>query len=273
MMLRFGTVSLTAFLLLSAALPAQAQMATERIIQSRIDNLERQIGDLQRDGGGSSSDSMPVSGGSTAALGNRIAGLEEQIRMLQGKVEESTYRSQQLEQQMKQQQQDVDMRLRDLEQKGPNVTPAPAAAAAPAPSSSPAANDVGEAANPNDQYNQAFRLLNQSKYDEAYTAFKQFVTQHPKDALVGNAYYWMGETFYVRRDYVKSADQFRQGFEAAPKGPKAGDNLLKLAMSLSALNRNSEACVVLRQVAKEYATKSGAVVGKANNEMARIGCK
>ena len=76
--------------------------------------------------------------------------------------------------------------------------------------------------------------------------------KHPKDPLVGNAYYWQGETYYIRRDYVNAADSFRQGFEALPTGPKAPDNLLKLAMSLNALNRDKEACVVLGQVISKY---------------------
>ncbi len=261
-------------LLVSVSLPASAQMATDRLTMSRIDRLEQKLGEMERDGGAAyDPGNAPASGTGSAVLGNRIAGLEEQMRMLQGKIEEANYKNLQLEQQLKTQQQDMDFRLRELEQK---ATPAAAPAAQPAAAAAneaPAAAPAASAANPNDQYNQAFRLLNQSKYDESYAAFKQFVTQHPKDPLVGNAFYWMGETFYVRRDYVQAADHFRQGFENGPKGPKAGDNLLKLAMSLSALNRNSEACTVLRQVAKEYAAKSAAVVGKANNEMARIGCK
>jgi tol-pal system protein YbgF len=233
--------------------------------------------------------------GNAAQMGVRISSLEEQLRQLQGQVEQAGHQARQAQQQMQQMQKDTDFRLQELEQRmfalgqqapAAATAPAPAAAAAapaalpapteaaaePAPAAAPAAAAASNLG-PNEQYNQAFRLLNQSKYDEAYTGFKQFADRYPNDPLVGNAYYWMGETFYVRRNYTQAADHFRQGFEAMPKGPKSGDNLLKLAMSLTALNRNSEACIVLRQVVKDYTGKSSAVVSKANNEMSRVGCK
>ena len=124
-----------------------------------------------------------------------------------------------------------------------------------------------------EQYNYAFKLLNQSKYEEAGRSFEKFVAKYPKDPLVGNAYYWLGESHYVQRDYIKSANNFRQGFEASPKGPKAADNLLKLSMSLSAINRSKEACVVLNQLVLKFGKTSTSVKQKAEQEINRIGCK
>lgn len=124
-----------------------------------------------------------------------------------------------------------------------------------------------------DHYNYAFRLLNQTQYDKAADAFASFIKKYPKDPLIGNAYYWQGETFYIRRDYVKAADSFRQGFEELPNGPKAPDNLLKLAMTLDALKRDKEACVVLGQVVAKFKNSSAAVAQKAEQEQKRIDCK
>ncbi len=138
-----------------------------------------------------------------------------------------------------------------------------------------AATDTGAEENfatPRDHYNYGFRLLNQTKYEEAARAFDSFTKKYPKDPLVGNAYYWQGETYYIRRDYVNAADSFRQGFEAMPTGPKAPDNLLKLAMSLDALDRDKEACVVLGQVTTKYKKSSASVAEKAEAEQKRIGC-
>ena len=281
--LRF-TSALAVLSSLAIAAPAHAQEATQRMLMNRIDHLEQQINNMQR--GGDNDDDTPVTvsaGGGTAQLGVRLSSLEEQMRQLQGQVEQSNYQSRQAQEQITKMQQDVDFRFRDLEQRAQapvatapapvNQAIAPNPAGEPLPAPTAATEPVKAASGPNDQYNQAFRLLNQSKYEESYASFKKFVTDYPKDPLVGNAYYWMGESFYVRRDYTNAADHFRQGFEAMPKGPKAGDNLLKLAMSLSAMNKNSEACIVLRQVVKDYTGKSSAVVSKANNEMSRIGCR
>lgn len=170
----------------------------------------------------------------------------------------------------------------------PTTTPAPAPAAAPeasvkssskmevsvkdAPTEQPAPAANGSFATPRDHYNYAFRLLNQNQHDEAAKSFTDFIAKNPKDPLVGNAYYWLGETYYIRGDYAKATDQFRQGFETMPKGPKAADNLLKLAMSLGRENKNKEACVVLTQVIDRYKTASPNTAAKATSEHKRLSC-
>ncbi|NCY25355.1 MAG: tol-pal system protein YbgF [Alphaproteobacteria bacterium] len=126
---------------------------------------------------------------------------------------------------------------------------------------------------PRDHYNYAFRLLNQTQYEQSAEAFRTFTEQYPKDPLVGNAYYWEGETFYIRRDYVAAADLFRQGFEVMPEGPKAADNLYKLALSLNALDRKPEACVVLQQVISRFKKSATNVVAKAEQELKKGNCK
>lgn len=123
-----------------------------------------------------------------------------------------------------------------------------------------------------EHYNYAFRLLNQTEYDKSFSAFTDFIKKYPKNPLIGNAYYWQGEILYIKRNYVKAADNFRQGFEYAPTGSKAPDNLLKLAMSLNALKRDKEACVVLKQVVSKFKSGAAAVSQKADQEQKRIGC-
>lgn len=125
---------------------------------------------------------------------------------------------------------------------------------------------------PRDLYDQGFRLLNQTDYSGAEEAFKAFTEQFPSDPLIGNAWYWLGETYYVRRNYVQAADSFRRGYEVLEEGPKAGDNLLKLAMSLAAMQKDQEACVVLKQVDKNYGENSKTLRNKARQELNRLGC-
>jgi tol-pal system protein YbgF len=124
-----------------------------------------------------------------------------------------------------------------------------------------------------DLYNQGFKQLNQTDYKGAEASFLQFTKTYSGDPLVGNAWYWLGEAYYVQRDYVKSANSFRQGYTKLPDGPKAGDNLLKLAMSLSALQKTPEACVVLKQVDKKFSANSEALKNKAREELSRLSCK
>ncbi len=124
---------------------------------------------------------------------------------------------------------------------------------------------------PHEHYNYAVSLIKNKQYPEARASFQEFVTKYKDDKLAGNAYYWLGETYYVSSDFVTAADNFRQGFEVSPNGVKAPDNLYKLAKSLLRLEKKQEACVVLSQIQKRYKTRNPEVVGlafetqKANN--------
>jgi len=125
---------------------------------------------------------------------------------------------------------------------------------------------------PRSDYNEAFRLLNQNRYEEAAGAFEQFTQQYPNDPLIGNAYYWLGETHYIRKDYVNAADDFRQGYQKLPEGPKAPDNLLKLAISLKAQERNQDACVILEQINKKFQNASTNLLQRAKAEKKLLAC-
>lgn len=288
-----------------APLPSMAQLSNDQAMQ-RIDRMEHDLMLLQRqvargDAGvitGSSINADPSSPpANPAQLEVRLSGIENQIRELRGKVEENEFQNRKLTESLDKLQRDVDFRFNELNNKPP-VNDAPATDAPAAKNDAadkgdqlgkPEATTAGDGtlkvpepesdtppktfATPREHYNYAFKLLNQTQYDQAAATFDSFTKKYPKDPLVGNAYYWGGETYYIRKDYVNAADRFRQGFEALPTGPKAADNLLKLAMSLNALKRDKEACIVLDQLTAKFKKSSTSVIEKAQQERKRIGCK
>lgn len=246
----------------------------------------------------------------SAKMDVRFAEFEERLRKLQGRIEEVNHENDKLKQELKKLSEDHDYRLTQLEQR-PVAAPAPApvvddvqkedapTAEEPADtkkdekkSAEKSADESkvekkdekkaeekkaedkpkAEFASAREHYNHAFKLLNDAKYDDANKSFTSFLKTYPDDALTGNVYYWLGETAYVKGKHEKAVDYFRQGFESKPEGPKAGDNLLKMAMSLSALKRTDEACVVLQQIRKKYGD-TASMKDKAAKEQSRIGCK
>lgn len=296
-----------------------------RTLGGRLEKMERDLQLLQRQvargEAPAGSDAVADPSISPAQFEVRINQLEEEIRKLNGKIEETGFRSRQLSERLDKIQSDNDFRFSQIEKQlstaphpdeaapeknsGADDKNTPADKADKKAKKSDTAQDHAEQVsseadadaapqepaktkkdkteepvagaasafdNPKDHYNHAFRLLRQSKHAEAGKEFSSFIAQYPKDPLAGNAYYWLGETYYVQRDFVKAADSFRQGFEAVPKGPKAADNLLKLSMSLSALKQNDKACVVLQQVLKKFGTSAN-IKQKAEQEIQRIDCK
>ncbi len=156
----------------------------------------------------------------------------------------------------------------------PAQKPAPAkpAPAKPAPV---AANvpSVLPQGTPKEQYNFAFGLLRQANYEKAERALQEFVKLHPKGKLVGNARYWLGETFYVRAAYVQAAEVFLEGYQADPKGPKAPDSLLKLGMSLAGLDKKREACAAFDKLTKDFPKVSAGISNTVKRERQKNSCK
>ena len=291
--------------------PVFAQAVDNTQTNDRISHLEHDLMLLQRqvskDGSPPPSSTTPsgnatdsdVPAGGSAQLEVRLSAIEDQLRELRGKVEETDNRSRKLSDSFDKLQKDVDFRFNEMPQAGAPKPLAATNAATAVPSLGTATgngavkpllldngvpptplaktqdtgkDDTSSFSSPRELYNYAFRLLNQTQYEEAATAFDSFTKKYPKDPLVGNAFYWEGETYYIRRDYVNSADFFRQGFEAMPEGPKAADNLLKLAMSLDALSRDKEACLVLQQIISKYKKTASSAADKAEAEEKRIAC-
>ena len=79
-------------------------------------------------------------------------------------------------------------------------------------------------------YQAAFDLLKESKYPEAISGFKQFLTTFPDSALADNAQYWLGEAHYVTKQYPDALRDFRTVLEKYPDSRKTPDALLKIGL-------------------------------------------
>lgn len=163
----------------------------------------------------------------------------------------------------------VNGKLGNLYMSGNRVTGADQMAVKP-PLPKPPADAVLDAQG---QYDQAFALLRGADYDGAETAFKSFISKNPKNKLVDNAKYWLGETYYARNQFDAAAVAFADAYQSAPKGSKAPDSLLKLGLSLSGLKKTDDACTTLGEVTKRYPTASTSVKNRSEQEMKKLRCK
>lgn len=125
---------------------------------------------------------------------------------------------------------------------------------------------------PEEQYNFARLLLVQHDFAGAERALRAFVAAHPDHRLTGNAQYWLGETFYVRKDFTEAAKAFAEGYRRFPESKKGPDNLLKLGLSLASLGRKEDACATFARLEKEFPKAPANVRGRADAEQKRNGC-
>lgn len=133
-------------------------------------------------------------------------------------------------------------------------------------------NVVGSPQSPTEAYEAAYTMLQNQNYDGAQVAFDRFIKQNPGNALIPNAMYWLGETYYVRGKFPEATRTFAEAYQKYPKGAKAPDNLLKLAMSLNGQGKAKDACVALAQLKKEYPAGAAPVLTRADQEIERLKC-
>jgi tol-pal system protein YbgF len=190
---------------------------------------------------------------------DRLNQLQQAISLLTGQLEQLQYRNQQLQQQLEKMQADYEFRLEQMEKGGGGARPGGAPAARPAPPSTaaapppPAGGAAGAAAGAADQvYNDAFKKLQEGDYANAEKGFKSFVQRYPQHALAGNAQYWLGESYYARRDYQNAMTAFAEGYKVYKASPKGPDNLLKLGITLTNLGRKPDACAIFARFAQDY---------------------
>ena len=101
-------------------------------------------------------------------------------------------------------------------------------------------------------YRSAVELVKTGKHDEAVTALRAFLKTYPRHDYADNAQYWLGESFYARKDYQQALTEFRATIETYPRGNKVPDALLKVGYCYSALGQRDKARAVLEQVVNLY---------------------
>lgn len=273
-------------LLLSAA-PVAAQ--TSAPIDKRVDKLEAEMRAVQRkvfpganpkffdpevSTAAAPAPATPPAGVPATApladLTQRVDALERQLQTLTGQVEQNGFRVRQLEEQMAKFRTDAEFRLTQLEGGGT----APAAGAAP-PAGAPAGAATGAAAGtkpatpaagaaappaakPADpveaQFQAAYLLYSNGKFDEAADALSGFVSKNPKAARASHAQYWLGRTYLAQKQPAQAAKAFLDNYRNMPKGARAPESLYWLGQSLMQLSppNPAEACLVYDELESVY---------------------
>lgn len=225
-------------LLLASALPAQAQRAT---LADRVSALEKQsAGQLQ----GSSQANIE--------LLNRTTQMQDEIRALRAEVEKLQNELEQARQRNREQYIDLESRVSALESGGAAAKPAASGSIVPAPAvvAKPAqAPAGGESA----AYQSAYaRLIKQGDAVGAVAEFQSFLQAYPDSSLAPNAWYWLGESYYISKEYALALKSFGILGERFGGSSKAPDAKLKAAYCLIELKQVEQGRKALEQVIALY---------------------
>jgi tol-pal system protein YbgF len=207
---------------------------------------------------------------------DRFNQLQQSITMLTGQIEQLQNRNQQLQQQLEKMQADYEYRLDQMEKGkgggGPRPGGAPAAGLAPPSMAAAPPSAAAAGGNADQMYNEAMKKLQDGDNAGAERTFKAFLQSHPKHPLAGNAQYWLGESYYARRDYQNAMTSFAEGYKNYKASPKGPDNLLKLGITLAVLGRKSDACTVFAKFSQDYPRATDLQKRRVDQERQKNGC-
>ena len=129
-----------------------------------------------------------------------------------------------------------------------------------------------DASNPGEMYRIAYDHVLAGEYEQAESGFRQHVEQFPADAQTADARYWLGESLAAQGKHREAAEILLDAQRDFPKSKKAPDMLLKLGMSLAALDNKDVACATYNQVLKKYPKAGAALLQRVGEEQSKAGC-
>ena len=121
------------------------------------------------------------------------------------------------------------------------------------------------------KYENAIKLLWANKFNEAETHLLELKNINPED-LMPNIQYWLGEVYYANKNFQQAIIEFGEGFAKYPDSIKGPDNLLKLGLSFSNLNRKNDACNAFFELELKFKNAAKNVIERSQNERKKLDC-
>jgi TolA-binding protein len=295
--------------LLAAPVPACAQIDSREgiALQNQILELRHDVQILQNEvsrggggGGGAPVRSAPIASGGggdiTAQLLARVDALEEQVRQLRGRIDETANQQQVQNADLTKQIGDLGFQMQTLQggsgaARPPGAGPSlgqPGQTLSPPPSNlgnrPPAGGTVGAAGSPPPLPVAARRTPELAIQDgNAALARRDYATAEAqaRDVLDNNrtsprsydAQYLLAEALSGKRDYSQAAIAYDDAYRRSPKGVHAQESLLGLANALTAINEKRAACDTLSQYRASFPAPRADLREAVASASQRAGCR
>jgi len=223
----------------------------------KLAEMEQRLGALER----------VIANGSLVDLTMQVDELQRQSAELQGRTESLEHGAQGTAGRQRDLYIDLDDRIRNLErgQRNPVVNVMDGGLLAPGQLPIPGGSD-------RDNYQAAFELLKEQRYEAAARAFQQFLISFPDSQLADNAQYWLAESYYVTNQFENALKHFQVVISKFPRSRKIPDALLKTGYSNYELQRWDSARGALGRVQADYPDTTAARLAEQRlNRMADEG--
>lgn len=257
----------------------------------RLDRLERNIRDLQKEELGEIQDNLVPN--YISRVETRFDQIETENKINFGKNEELENKVLELENKLNLINEDFEIRFKDIEDKiskinqGPTIekggildqiqedsNPIESFEIKPLDKNKidlSDSNKIDNTISAKDKYSNAIDLLWRNKFDQALSELEMLKKMKPVD-LMPNIQYWLGEVYYAKKDFEQAIIEFGEGLKNYPNSIKGPDNMLKLGLSFANLKKKTEACNVFIELELKYPDASANVLERSIQERKKLGC-
>ena len=270
--LRLGLMAAAGALLLVAAPVAFSQTPMDDPLDARdakrVDRMEKVVRELRDIVFKAQKTGAPVvvqpadTDARMAELAARIGDLEQSLKRVNGSMEATTHELDVAKREAGTLQAQVKTLTERLSVAEKATAEAAAMAATPAvPEPPPVPADPKAAAA--EAFAKARQVMQSGDYDQAETAFSDYVATYPNTARTPEARYWWGKTLSVRGAHANAASAYIGAIRGWPQTAWAPDAVVELSRSLIALKRPADACQTLAELGKRYPKAPPAVMSRA----------
>lgn len=118
-------------------------------------------------------------------------------------------------------------------------------------------------------YKEAFETYQRGDMEGARKKFEAFLKQYPNTELSDNAQFWIGETYYAKKDYERAILEYEKAIAKYPEGDKVAAAILKQAFAFLELGDKTNGRNLLRRVMERYPRSEQAEVARKRLETIR----
>jgi len=117
-----------------------------------------------------------------------------------------------------------------------------------------------------DLYKDAYETFQKGNLEAARRKFEAFLKQYPNTELSDNAQFWVGETYYLKKDFEKAILEYEKAISKYPEGDKIPAALFKQALAFLELGDKTNARILLKRVIERYPHSEQAEMAKKRLE-------
>jgi tol-pal system protein YbgF len=115
-------------------------------------------------------------------------------------------------------------------------------------------------------YKDAYETFHRGDLEGARRKFQAFLKQYSNTELSDNAQFWIGETYYLKKDYEKAILEYEKAVVKYPEGDKIPAALFKQAFAFLELGDKTNARNLFKRVIEKYPISDQAQIAKKKLE-------